>query len=219
MTSARELEVMTEFRMGRPVKHRQREVKYLINSTQGGAGSPLAVAVTTATPLVLLLNAMVRGTNVQQRVADKANMLQFIFKGQLFTSPASYAGSGFAFRVLVVADREANGSTLSVSDLFGTTTPGTQALYNINNRNIARKYHIFADKRFPIGGTVSNLPSYVQLEMDISLKGIETGYERGNTGTITDIDTNALYLICICDNATASQDYITGEYITYFDDE
>jgi hypothetical protein len=218
MTAAREIEVVTELRMGRPVKHPQREVKYVLISAQAGGATPFAAAITTAAPLVQLLNGMQRGTLVQQRIADKCNMLQYIFKGQLFTAPNA-TGSGFAIRVMVIADREANGTTLALSDLFGSSTPGSQALLNFNNRNIARKYTIFADKRFILGGTITNLPTYVQLEMDVSLRNLETGYERGNAGTVADIDTNAIYLVAICDNAVASQNYLTGESVLYFDDE
>jgi hypothetical protein len=204
--------------MNRPVKHQQREVKYILISAQAGGATPIAAALTTTAPLVQLLNGMQRGTLVQQRIADKCNMLQYVFKGQLFTAPG-YAGDGFAIRIMVVADREANGTILSLSDLFGSNTPGTQAMLNFNNRNIVRKYTIFADRRFVLGGTNSNIPTYVQLEMDVPLKNIETGYERGNAGTVADIDTNAIYLIAICDNSTANQNYLTGESVLYFDDE
>jgi len=200
---------------------RAKERKYILASAQGGSalGAYNSGAVYAANPSILLVNNMARGTTVQTRIGDQALFKRLFLQGTINASNQITANYS-TLRMVVLVDLEANGTLVTLADVFGTSNPLVNAVFNFNNRNFDRKFRVLHDEWWTLGGNCGG-GQFPQRNVKIDLRlNVPTGYQRGNAGSIADIDTGAIYLIWISDaSATGTQLYMTAEGFTEFTDE
>lgn len=198
--------------------------KYINSLYNGISLTPVATA-----PGVFLLNGVAQGTTENSRLGRLARHLWLDMDLDIYLG--SSATTFWAVRIYIVVETTALGSALAPAQFFvDNSTFTAMSQRDRTNRNASRYLVLYDSKPMTLGsgastGTGSNpFPPVVGVsaaERFISLHiplNFDTDYSRGNTGTITDIDTNSLYLIAVTDNSTASEVYVNGGYTVCFND-
>lgn len=156
-----------------------------------------------------LLNGLETGTDIYQRLGRKIYMKMLLLKGWI-SGLATTTTDTFC-RIMVVYDLTPNGAAFSKDDLLanisltGAVTNTGLSFWNPNNR---ARFKILADECYACtqqttaGGPGS--PTVIALDLRIILEQ-ETVYNSLDTGTISDINSGALYLF-VC-NDTGSTEY------------
>lgn len=145
-----------------------------------------------------LINEVAEGTGVDQRVGRRIENRTVSFRMNI-TSPADF--SSRKVRVLVVMDRQPNGTQFTVADLFENATYPADSHYDLSNRN---RFHVYYDKMFmmnPISGTQV---SRRVLNFGINFGGQMTTYSDTG-GVIANIATNSIYVVVCGDAPNAGQ--------------
>lgn len=187
-----------------------REDKYILFSGQSGAANAaVAVTCTQALPHTNLLNGISRGTTVQSRIADEVYFTKLHIQGTLNSAVQNW------IRMLVVLDKEANGAALALGDLFGSSTPSTLALYNVNNRDIKRRFKVLYDKTLDPLHTTNEYSTKFEIDLPLNFY---TSYKLGTAGNIADISTMSMYFIILTNVITASNLIVNYEAMVSFSD-
>lgn len=154
----------------------------------------LTVTPLYSIPLLYLLNGMAKGPGLSERTGDTAYMKYIEMKFQLRCNNSAFFENQ-AIRVMLVREKTALSATISLTSFMDTNTPYTFDLPNKKDVD-PNRYKIYYDKTFDMSGQ-----SPFTKNMIIRRKlGFKTNYSRGDTGLVTDIDTNSLFLILISDN-------------------
>jgi len=173
--------------------------------------------INASTPLLQLLNAPVPGSGANQRIGRKICLKSIQLRLSLRywvevtgTAPDVVPGSGV--RVLLVWDKQTNGTAVTTTTLFASTDYSL-ALINMDNRD---RFAILMDKVYGTPNTASSLGFPSQTIGNIGgifmLKKYkklnhETVFNSGSAGTVSDITTGSLYLIIVTDaDATVNSD-------------
>lgn len=136
----------------------------------------------------VLLNGIEEGTGLNQRVGRKISLASSSVKYTL-VSPADFSSS--SVRLTVVFDKQANGTSPAVGDVFMDSTGPANSNFNLNNR---QRFVTLYDKRIAVNPIDSAHTSTHTGTIPIRLKGMTTTYK--NTGPqIGDIATGSLFLI------------------------
>lgn len=184
------------------------ELKYIDNSSVG--------TVTVPSGGFTLLNALAQGAGPKQRIAQRIMMksihLKFTMTGPGYgAANAAFALYGF-IRVMLVLDMQPNSQTMTLAQLLEDTTTGIGITSSINMDNAAR-FKVLYDKRFMITpSTIIGASNFVQTTMagaqydEVYIKlNHEVFYADTNAGDITDIKTNALFLVLVGSNPDAGE--------------
>jgi len=161
------------------------EVKYLFNQH---INIPI---VTNCVPTVNLLNGIQRGVAVQQRIGDTTRALCVTMTG------IAYVSDDAVYRIMIVADRESNGLGLPLSgtnSLFGQNPIPIYSMLELNSAN-TKRYNVIHDEIFRLGVAAGDYVRPFKIKKKLNFK---VGYKLGNTGTYTDISSNAIWLLTIC---------------------
>lgn len=153
------------------------------------------------------LNGIQSGSGINQRVGRRCNFSSIYIRGSTYQSvTAPTPTSAFAprgCRIIVFVDKQANATVPTVTELLqGTrydsvaTTTWSTAL-NLSN---AQRFHVIMDKQFVLQSTG---PTWLQ-GGSVSHKiykriNVSTQYNAGTTGTYTDIQTGAIWIMLLCD--------------------
>lgn len=195
-----------------------------INSLYGA----INVSPVLATPGIVLLNGVGQGTNENTRIGRLAKMkwldLDLIIETNL-------AASGIEeMRVYIVVETTCLGSALAPSQFFVDAAAfGPTSQRDRTNRNASRYVVLFDSKTFSIGSlpyasALANVawtgtsPQTKHFNIHLPLN-FSTDYSRGNSGTVSDIETNSLYLMILTDDGTASRSLAFGGYTLCFSDD
>lgn len=139
-----------------------------------------------------LLNASTLGDNLNNRDGRQIfiQSIQVKFRAE-FNAAAATASP---LRFILFQDKQANGAAPAVGELLDIATAGAiDALRLLTTR---KRFKILADRRYYVSQN-SGLGGIVD---DIYLKKpITVQYNAGNSGTITDITTNSLYMLMTSD--------------------
>ena len=147
------------------------------------------IAMNTAPGVVVLLNGIARGDDINQRNGREVTM-----KSIQFTHQTSGGAADSFCRFLIVYDRQSNGAALTaamVLNLADVVSPR-----NLENR---KRFKILHDRLYTVE-TAANPMSlkcgkfYRRLRHPIT-------FNTGNAGTVADIATGSLYLIALGSNA------------------
>lgn len=187
-----------------------------------GNGTPATTTLAWANPYVLLVNPLNRGTNFNVRVADTAMMNSINVSGQIYvTTPSNIGGINTAVRLMLVKMLKPKGQAMVLSAtgniagqtaLFAVGTSASANPYTWSQTDTGvltsayRQYKILYDKTHHLvsqsswydGTHAQNVNPFFNFHIKKKL-GFKTDYSRGNSGNITDIEANALYLIAITD--------------------
>lgn len=205
---------------GGPTPHRA-ELKAIDSLPALTLTTQLVTAALTETPDVTdatnqgwnlqLLNGCVQGTTLYQRVGQKIVMKKLVAK--LIISGCLDANAGQAnnpgmVRVMFVYDAQPNGTVLTAANLAAAvlkTNTTICALQNLDNRE---RFRILGDKFYYIGaadyissGSIISQNTGSEQFMKLCKKfkakvDLDTCYNAGNAGSIADIQSGALYLLC-----------------------
>lgn len=147
----------------------------------------------TSAGLPLLLNGSARGPEIYQRIGRQI----FLKSLQVRLNVAQQNGAlnEQTWRYTIVYDRQCNGTattTAGVFDLAGAPSYCFSQL-NMDNRD---RYLVLRDRVLKVSPPLDTDGTY-NLVDDVPLN-LFTTYNSGNTGTVTDIASGALYLILNC---------------------
>lgn len=166
------------------------------NSTMASAGTGGTFA---------LLNAMVNGAELYNRVGRRVMLKSTHIRGQCIPAATSTGGFG---RVILFYDAQPNAAAPTLANLLADSNAAhaTNLLSEINLDNRER-FKIFRDIQFLLppltftAGVITNLGQMdqvlrsLQINEFVKLGKVESVYNGTNGGTIADITSGSLYLL------------------------
>lgn len=185
---------------------RKAEPKYIIAEVSNAN-------LLNSTPTTDLLNGMAVGDTNATRDGNRVKfysleMRVIITAGSTLTSPTPV-------RFMLVRKLKTVGATITISNLLADSSPDFLDNFNVNNIEFSKTYKVYWDKTVVINPRVANYsagtadplsngPCHRCLTIRTKLGGFVTNYGLGTAGTVSDIDTNGLFLISFTDNSTAN---------------
>lgn len=173
--------------------------------------SSLSASITNVAPVIFCLNNMTQGTDETNRIGAKVKMIHLEMNLHLYRV-STLSNIPVLVRVMLVREITTLGSLLSLSQLMNSATPPPYDVRNNTTRD-AKRFKVLSDKTFVMGPKVNSTASTFHYNGNGPMNKIikwnkklnfMTNYIRGNTGTVSDIDTNALHLIIFTDSTVAS---------------
>jgi len=146
-----------------------------------------ATAVTT-TPIVVLLNGIARGDDINERTGREVDMRSIQFSAQV--RAATTTGVDQTHRVLIVYDRQTNAAAPTMAQVCESAT--IQAPRNLENR---KRFSILFDKIYNLNAADESGSSR-QIRWYRHLNHPET-FNSGDAATVADITTGSVYLIAL----------------------
>lgn len=165
-----------------------------------------------ANPKVYTMNGLAKGDNVDNRAGNMVKAKKLQISMQLFANSGTLLFDTL-IRVLLIKESTALGSALSLSQVFGSTTPLSYFVQNHQTRD-QKRYTILKDVTVGIGPVNTSVNgagvSTVALQGYPSIRDIKwsvplntnVNHSRGNAGTEADIETNSYSLVFITDVST-----------------
>lgn len=150
--------------------------------------------VTQTTPFTLLLNGLQNGAARNQRIGQRATFGTLELNMRLLCGTSGFSNTQ-AVRVILVREKPCLGVTLSLESLLDAAAPYTHYVYNHKDRDFSSRFFVSYDETFSLDGQ-SPFTRSLQIRKQLNFT---SNYARGDTGLVTDIDTNALYLVVITD--------------------
>lgn len=141
----------------------------------------------------LLINGVDEGTGVGQRIGRRLENRTVSIRANI-VSAADF--SSVKCRILLVVDRQPNGTAMTASDLLENSTYPHDSFYALKNRD---RFLVLKDQQFIANPVDSAKTQMFKVNWGISLRKIPTTYQGTGQG-ITDIMTNAIWLI-VCSGA------------------
>ncbi len=171
---------------------------------------PITISNTTGTPVCL--NVMNAGSGFWQRIGNKVNLASVQIRGY-FSRSANNQLEPVGIRVMVVYDRQSNGSTpnlngdvlqAQVANGTGVSTDPYYLPINMNNRG---RFIIVMDKTYSLPCSsalvANNDASNLVVEEYRKLKGMETVYKAStNPGSPGDISQGGLWFYVVANQAS-----------------
>lgn len=155
------------------------EIKYLITAATSAANS---------TGVVVLLNAVPKGDDENQRIGRSLSPTSLKFSG--FTSVTPGTGVDQVHRHMIVWDRFPNGATPAITDILLANN-----VYSFPDPINSPRFQILSDRIVSLNAT-AEAGSIRVLRASIPLRGT-VFYNENSLGDIRDILTGALFLIVI----------------------
>lgn len=187
------------------------------------ARTSLAILAVATPPTFNILNAMINGAELHQRVGRKTYAKSLRIRGYINQTAL---GSYDYCRILVVYDAQPNAAFPTIANLLQDANAGaaTTALSGINMTNRAR-FQILRDHPILLpessaADVLSLVPDTVKnslnIDMFIPLKGLESVYNGTNGGTVADIQSGAIFMVVVSD-ATGTADFVYTSRLRYYD--
>lgn len=145
---------------------------------------------------VTLLNGCIRGSDINNREGREILMKSLQLK--VYIAPNSQATGDQLARVLIVYDRQTNGTALTPTEVIDSCC--ALGMRNLENK---RRFKILHDMVFELNANYDGAASqvyqpgqhyYKELYRKISLP---VTFGSGNAGSVTDISTGSLYMVRI----------------------
>lgn len=168
------------------------------------------ISVTTSqTAQFVLLNSTVQGTSGFNRTGRDIIMALLDMR-LLLLLPETAGLSSDSIRTLVVYDTESRGAAPAAADIFQDATAGVRQCYspvNMDNFGKGKRFRLLHDSLRSVdvyapivsGTTLTSVPypRNVQMRIKKKLTSRVHYFNGSNTGTISDIDSGALYFIAL----------------------
>lgn len=161
-----------------------------------------AASTAPSTANIVLLNGMNVGDSGGQREADNV-----VIKSVRVNGGFVGADSTNAIRVMLVIDKQPNGATFSLSDLLETTT--FDAIYAYRKTVNKARFTVLYDRKYALSGNNTSLTGRTFGLFNISIPLNLKSWYFNNVGDISDIKSNALYLVFLSDSTTVSHPVFT----------
>lgn len=162
-------------------------------------------ATVAGPPTFDILNAVVNGAELYQRVGRKTYMKSLHIRGMIEPNGIAVQQAG---RIVVIYDSQPNAAApltaavLQDSNAAAATTWASGI--NLTNRQrfkILRDYQVYLGSSTNVGGQAELIPDPIKnslnVDLFIKLKGLETVYNAVNGGTIADITSGAIFLFFV----------------------
>lgn len=167
----------------------------------------------STTSVITLLNGLAPGTTASTRIGRKVSVRRIDY---VLSLASSTTGIQDHICIAVVEDRQPNGGTFNTTDYL--TGSSSRVLPNANEfarfRTIVR-YDVTLAGSSVASGPPSTVPSAIE-QLPVT---IPVHYNAGTAGTISDIQTNALYLFVIGDGASnATNPFVYGQVRLWYTD-
>lgn len=155
-----------------------------------------------STPSVTLLNGCAVGTDYTDRIGRKITMKSIFIRGSLI--PQDNSSGPNTNRMLIVYDKQCNGTAVTTTDVLKTAVPTSQI--NLNNRD---RFIILYDKCWIQAAILdtatqsfSGSPTCFKIKLYRKLN-LDTQYS-GTTAAVSSIATGNIYMIWLNENATTA---------------
>lgn len=152
----------------------------------------LAAVAFTTTGVMTLLNGLVPGSDANQRIGRRINVLSLLLR--LYIQPGATPTDGVC-RAMVVVDKQANGAAPVIGDIL---TSGTSV--NPNNLNNRGRFVTLLDWVT----VIDQVAQKIVYKTVFLRKKFATVYNAGTAGTVADIATASLYLVTVGDLAAGA---------------
>lgn len=156
---------------------------YAIDSNSGSTG--------------YLLNGVARGDDISDRIGRSIVMNGLHLK--LFGYSTATTGEDQIHRVLVVMDRQANGSAPNIPDIL--ETHDVMSNFNRNNR---LRFNVLVDFNVVCGASGKPNNHWYRSIYVNNVRGKLQQFNSGDNGTIADINTNSIYMFLISNKPAGS---------------
>lgn len=171
------------------------------------------------------LNAMINGAELFQRVGRKTYMKSIHIRGAI---QPNAVGNDAVGRIIVYYDSQPNAAAPVIANLIqdsnnaaATTWQSGINLFNRQRFKILRDYQVLLGSVTNAAGNAELIPDPIKnslnVEFFIKLKGLESVYNGTNGGTIADITSGAIGLVCFGDANVGSWDFKYGSRLRYYD--
>lgn len=174
-----------------------------------------------------LLNNMVAGSEVYNRVGRKTYMKSIRIRGVIYNILTNIQDTG---RIILLYDEQPNGAQPVIADIVQDSNAGAATTIrsnpNLNNRErfqILRDHTIYFPSVTNTGGVLTNEnyndtehASY-NIDWFVPLKGKETMYNGVNGGTIADIVSGSLYLVVVIQTTDNAWTFSSSSRLRYYD--
>lgn len=137
-------------------------------------------------------NSITQGAAGDQRTGRFVNAEKFELR---IDSAASAVNQTEVFRVMVVLDKESNGSTPSVGNIFADVTGGHTYLSPYNYQNVPTRFSILSDSTLEIKPDTTGVNGFCTARKVMKLGRRQKFYDT-NAGTIADILSGAIWVVC-----------------------
>lgn len=147
-----------------------------------------------------LLNGIDEGTGPSQRVGRRIK-LKSLSLNYYLSSPVTLTATDL-LRVMVVRDKDCNGSIFTLGDLLLDSSTGFGIISQYNPDNLDR-FHVYYDQVQVVASLngVNGQVTYKNIQFPIN--DAFTTFS-GSGSTVSDISTNSIYLILIGSQSSAS---------------
>lgn len=183
------LQIYSDF--GRQALRDLNMLRRFINTEIHYSDIALAAAGITSTPTFSLLNGSQTGDGVSNRTGVSIKLercdLRFIITNNA-TAVTTFS------RIMLIRDKQPNAAIFAIGDLLAATT----VVSPYSDFNQAR-FVVMYDEVFALSTSGPGNVTQVVSPMGCNFHTI---YNGGNAGTIADINSNSLYLVCFSDQAT-----------------
>lgn len=146
---------------------------------------------------VLLINGIGRGDDINQRNGREIVMKSVEVNFTLQVTPAT--GTAQVHRVVIVYDRQTNGTALTAADVYGAG-PTILSVRNLENR---KRFKVLMDRTYNLGAAVVQTVGAHNFIRDSFYRKLNhpVTFNSGNAGTVADITTGSMYVVYIGSNA------------------
>lgn len=146
-----------------------------------------------------LLNGNVQGTSTSTRIGNKVTIKHIELKMNYTSTVVS------SIKMAIVYDKQANAALAAVSDIYnaigGIFYPwATRNSVNSQRFVILKNFVMTINPNITATLTSKQLSKYIKCNIPVQ-------YNGGVAGTIADIQTGAIYMVVLCDNANSSLSY------------
>lgn len=180
-----------------------------------------------ATSLSPVINVLINGPELYQRIGRKIYMKSLQIKGFILNAATSVQDT---IRLMLVYDSQSNGAAPVIADILANMngTPATtgMSMVNLNNR---QRFQILRDQHWTVpavtntAGVLTNGPQFndtmgrFEINWFVKLKGLETVYNNLNGGTIADLASGALYMAFVSNDVDATWNFRGVSRLRYYD--
>lgn len=149
------------------------------------------------TTSLTLLNGLTQGISETQRIGRKVTFTKEMIRLSMKLTDAAGTGppvDGCVLRVMVVQDRQCNGSPIMLTDLLVTATTTS-----FNNLEFGKRFYVHKDMRMTFDVDSNSATRNISINLK---RRVHTTF-GGIGSAISNIATNSLYLILITDTYTS----------------
>jgi len=143
---------------------------------------------------LVLLNGCSQGTTVNTRIGNRINIKSILVRACLQVPDADVGSVSFSqcVRVMIVKDRQPNGQSFAVGDLFDTTaTAGNVTTYAMN-LTYRQRFKVLCDRHYVLSGASNAAEFFFEY---YSKKNHSVEYNGTATiPSVSEIRTNAIWL-------------------------